>query len=235
VLVAAAFCPHPPLLVPELAVGASGELAGVREGCEAAVRRALAVSPQLVVVLGDGPVTREYADTSAGSLAGFGVDLAVPLGSGGERAAPSLPLSLTVGAWLLRGVGWAGARVAVSVPDTTTPVEAAARGGRLADRDRAVGLLVMGDGSARRSERGPGYLDERAEPFDQRVARALAGADAEGLLGLDPGLARDLLVAGRASWQVAAGAAGGSAFDGVLHAHAAPYGVGYLVASWLRR
>ena len=55
------------------------------------------------------------------------------------------------------------------------------RAGRSARRSpgraAAVALLVMGDGSARRSVKGPGFLDERAGPFDAEVSRALAAGD----------------------------------------------------------
>jgi hypothetical protein len=39
-------------------------------------------------------------------------------------------------------------------------------------------------------------------------------------------------VAGRAAWQVLAGAAGGRRMQGRLLCMSAPYGVTYLVASW---
>ena len=61
-------------------------------------------------------------------------------------------------------------------------------GAALAGRADRVTLLVMGDASARRSLKGPGYLDERAPSYDASVARALADADTEALLGLDPAL-----------------------------------------------
>jgi hypothetical protein len=93
---------------------------------------------------------------------------------------------------------------------------------------------VMGDGSACRTERAPGYLDERAVGFDAEVARALAEADTGALSRLDPVLAAELLAAGRAPWQVLAGAARGGRFTGALLADEAPYGVGYLVATWTR-
>jgi hypothetical protein len=99
-------------------------------------------------------------------------------------------------------------------------------------------LLVLGDGSACRGVKAPGYDDPRAEPFDKTVAEALATADAGALLGLDPGLAGELRVAGRAPWQVLAGAArahpGARPWTGDLLYEAAPYGVAYFVASWTR-
>jgi hypothetical protein len=45
-----------------------------------------------------------------------------------------------------------------------------------------VGVVALGDGSARRSEKAPGYVDPRAAAHDADVAAALAGGDAEGLL-----------------------------------------------------
>jgi hypothetical protein len=90
----------------------------------------------------------------------------------------------------------------------------------------------MGDGSARRGVTAPGYADERAEPFDATVAEALAKGDSDALLALDPALATDLMVAGRAPWQVLAGAAAGRAWRGDLRHADAPYGVAYFVASW---
>jgi hypothetical protein len=95
-------------------------------------------------------------------------------------------------------------------------------------------LLVMGDASACRGLRAPGYDDPRAAAYDSGVARALADADAEALLGLDPGLSAELKVAGRAPWQVLAGAtrATAHAWRGEVTYDAAPYGVSYLVARW---
>jgi hypothetical protein len=94
-------------------------------------------------------------------------------------------------------------------------------------------LLVLGDGSARRSLKGPGYLDPRAEPYDAAVAAALACGDAAALARLDRADASELLVAGYDAWQAFAGLAGDSSWQADLLYDDAPYGVGYFVASWL--
>jgi hypothetical protein len=52
---------------------------------------------------------------------------------------------------------------------------------------------------------------------------------------MDPALDGELLVAGRAAWQVLAGAAAGTRMCGRLRCMASPYGVTYLVASWEER
>jgi hypothetical protein len=222
VLISAAVCPHPPLLVPEVACGAAPELDDLRAACAEAVRRLAA--GDLVVVVGSGPRTRDFGREAAGTLRPYGADVTVGPGE------PVLPLSLTIGRWLL------GERQAVyrSVAENAPPEECRRLGARLAGLAGRVALLVMGDGTACRTQRAPGYLDTRAEGFDAGVARALAGADAGALTRLDAGLAADLRAAGRAPWQVLAGAARDDRFSAELLADAAPYGVGYLVASWVR-
>jgi aromatic ring-opening dioxygenase LigB subunit len=95
-----------------------------------------------------------------------------------------------------------------------------------------VALLVMGDASACRTLKAPGYLDERAAGFDAEIARALGAADVAALEALDAELAQELKVSGRAPWQVLAGAAEGAGLGGALLYDDAPYGVGYLVAAW---
>jgi aromatic ring-opening dioxygenase LigB subunit len=116
-------------------------------------------------------------------------------------------------------------------------VECAEQGAAVvAESERRTALLVMGDGSACRGPKSPGYDDPRAGAYDEGVARALAGADADALLGLDPVLSAELKVAGRAAWQVLAGAvrAAGGDWRGELSYQAAPYGVSYFVANWVR-
>jgi hypothetical protein len=92
----------------------------------------------------------------------------------------------------------------------------------------------MGDGSARRSIKAPGYVDDRAGGFDAAVAAALAEGP-EAVAALDGALAGELLAAGWPAWQVLAGAAAGSAWDTAVSYDDAPYGVGYVVARWRLR
>jgi hypothetical protein len=235
VLVAAAVCPHPPLLVPGVASGASWETEDLRTAAAAALERLVATGPDLVVVVGAAPQLGPYDPQAGGSLAPYGVDLRVGRGTGGA----SLPLSLTIGLWLLERQALDVARLLFGVPADTEPSRCAALGATLADRSARVALLVMGDSSARRSLKGPGYLDARAAGFDSEVEAALSAADAPRLLNLDAELAGELLVAGRAPWQVLAGAAlarqasGAAPLVGDVTYAAAPYGVCYLVATWL--
>jgi len=305
VLIAAAVCPHPPLLVPELASGAAPELDDLRAACDAAIAAMAAAEPDLIVVVGGAARDAELDSSAAGSLAGYGV--AWKTGEG----EPVLPLSLTIGRWLLERGGLldragrleqgrrpgpprgeqpaarpsAPPAARPSAPTAARPLApATARplappaarpsappaarplappapgrpappceqpgvrlratafhspaqtclrlGAEIAARARRVAVLTMGDGTARLSTRAPGYFDARAEPYNTAVASALASADAGWLAQLDPGLSDELMAAGRAAWQVLAGAAGGGRYRAHLHYAAAPYGVGYFVASW---
>lgn len=225
-LVAAAVCPHPPLLVPELASGAAGELDELRAACAEAVASLVAARPDLLVVVGSAATAGHFDGAAAGSLAAYGVDVSVGDGD------PVLPLSLTVGRWLLDRAGAGVERTFAAVAADAAPGDCAALGRRLAGAADRVALLVMGDGSARRTEKAPGHLDPRAHAFDAEVARALATGDSAALLALDPRLSSDLLVAGRGPWQVLAGAADGVHWSATLTYDAAPYGVAYFVAVW---
>ncbi|WKU08750.1 hypothetical protein Q2K16_29060 [Micromonospora sp. HUAS LYJ1] len=287
-LVAAAVCPHPPLIVPELAGAAAPELAELRAACAAAVTALYATGADTIVLVGAGERTAELALPCRGSFAPWGlprtVDLgtphpdpavdagpspvraapprsdpgpppAVPLRGGGSGSLPAvlppdgvepvslpaddagLPLSLLVGAWLVdrtappAPTAWRMVSVASDEPAD----RCAALGARLRV-DGPWALLVLGDGSACHGPKAPGYDDPRAGAYDRGVARALADADADALLGLDPELSTQLGVAGRPAWQVLAGAvrAAGGGWHGELRHHGVPYGVGYLVASWTR-
>ena len=236
-LVAAAVCPHPPLLVPVLAGAAAAELDPVRTACDAALARVLAAEPQALVLVGSATQSREYPCGAAGTLRRYGVDVPVVLGGGTPAGPPDLPLSLTIGAWLVDHQPGQRARPAAlsgqAVADTAPVAQCAGLGARLAGTGR-VALLVLGDGSACRGDKAPGYADDRAGAFDAAVTAALAAVDTAALLALDPALATALRAAGRAPWQVLAGAAGTPAagLAGAVLYDGAPYGVQYTVAVW---
>ncbi|MGC4833763.1 hypothetical protein ACLQ3D_04620 [Micromonospora vinacea] len=235
-LVAAAVCPHPPLLVPEVAGSAAPELDDLRAACDTAVRRLLAADPDILLLLGTGPVTGPIRTPATGSLQPWGVDLDVPLVPGQPDRGAVLPLSLTVGAWLLARHDARPPVTAVQVAADAGPAELAALADEVGAAGDRVAALVLGDGSACRGEKAPGYDDVRALPYDQAVAAALADADLDALLDLDPVVSTELKAAGRAPWQVLAGAAraAGGGWRGELLHDSAPYGVAYFVASWER-
>ncbi|WNM40457.1 class III extradiol dioxygenase subunit B-like domain-containing protein [Micromonospora halotolerans] len=234
-LVAAAVCPHPPLIVPELAGAAAPELDDLRAAADAAVARLLAADPEVILLLGGGPETERFGSADHGSLRPFGLDRHVRLWKVNCAGSDRLPLSLTIGAWLVNRSGTELPRLARAVAADASPAECAALGAELvAAAGERIALLVLGDGSACRGVQAPGYDDPRAPAYDEGVAAALAGADTDALLGLDPALSAELRAAGRAPWQVLAGAvrAAGGDWRGDVSYQEAPYGVAYFVANW---
>ncbi|MFJ9037656.1 class III extradiol dioxygenase subunit B-like domain-containing protein [Streptomyces sp. NPDC102406] len=235
-LVAAAVCPCPPLLVPEVAAGAAPELDAAREACDEALSALLAAGPDLIAVVGQGARDALYEAGARGSFRPFGVDVEVALGPGPGSGDGVLPPSLSVGAWLLARAGWEGPVRGYEVaPGRSWPTNGE-DGTRIAAWADRVGLLVMGDGTACRTVKAPGYLDERAEGVDARIAEALRTYDQDGHLAqLDADLAADLKISGRDPWQILSAAWIADNDDGGtsrLLYEDAPYGVGYFVASW---
>jgi hypothetical protein len=234
VLIAAAVCPHPPLLVPEVTGGSDPELDRLRAACHQAVAALAAAAPDLIVVTGEAGHTAEagntveYPPAATASLRDFGVPFT--LGPAGPEV---LPLSLTIGKWLLSGArqntAWWG--IASDAPRA----ECLELGEKLAALAPRVAMLVMGDGPGRRARNAPGAADPEASRYEEQVTAALAAADPAALAALDPGRDGELFTAGRAAWQVLAGAAARDAFDAELRYAATPFEVTYWVASWRRR
>ncbi|MFI0777255.1 class III extradiol dioxygenase subunit B-like domain-containing protein [Streptomyces sp. NPDC021212] len=239
-LIAAAVCPCPPLLVPEVAAGAAPELDALRAACLDAVAALVAARPGRLIVVGPAEPSGlgTHPQGATGSFRSFGVDVEVRLGgaaptAGAEDGGRPLPSSLAVGAWLLERAEWDVSPVeGLGVGEPLAAERCIEVGRKLAASAERVALLVMGDGSACRTLKAPGYLDERAAAFDAEVARALASADTGALASLDEELAHELKAAGRAPLQVLAGAGEGAGLKGELRYDEAPYGVGYFAARW---
>jgi hypothetical protein len=235
-IIAVALCPAPPLLIREL-TGADPAAPELRSACLDAVTELTASAPEVVAVVGTAEETAQWDGGSTLDPAVFAPRATatgradVALAAGGPLPSPDLPPSLGVGAWLLSRVGYLGDRVLQSVAGDEPADRCAEIGAKLAaSRDR-VCLLVMADGSARRTLRAPGYLDERSAGFDAAVEGAIRAGRLGALLSVDAGLARDLMATGRPAWQALAGAAAGQLFASEIRYCDDPFGVAYLVAS----
>jgi hypothetical protein len=224
--------PAPPLLARDL-TGRDPLLPELRDTTARAVAWLLGDAPDLVVVAGPGPGTAAWDPGSRLDLSVYAPALGRGGQGGGERGRgrPDLPLSLGLGALLLDQAGYPGPRVLQAVSEQESAAACLALGGRLAATGTRTALLAMGDGSARRGPAAPGYLDERAVPFDTAIEQAVRAGDLAALAAVDPGLARELMATGRPAWQVLAGALGpASPATDVLYADG-PFGVAYLVAT----
>jgi hypothetical protein len=254
-LIAAAVCPNPPLLVPEatgMPESGGTELNRLRAACHEAVAALAAERPDLIAVVGGAGRTAEYPPGAVASLDEFGIPFTLPPAVALGPGAPGLPLSLTIAKWLLAGVAGSAATTTGSagqdppgvgpfpvawwgIAADATTAECLELGETIAALAPRVAVLAMGDGPGRRARGVPGAADAAADRYDEQVAAALAAPSPRALAALDPAQDGDLFVAGRAAWQVLAGAAGQDDFDAALEYAAAPFEVTYYVASWRRR
>jgi hypothetical protein len=241
-LVAAALVPHPPLLIPSVAAGAADELDELRDACRKALDVLEQSRPDLLVVVGggDGDGVGVAHPSARGSMRPFGVDVDVVLPgtpTGLEPASADvgdLPLSLTIAAWLLEQRGWSPPLLARAISFATPSQQAADLGSTMSGYAPRVALLALGDGSAALSRKAPGYLVQGAGEWQQLVSAAFAEGERERLLALSDADAQQFVASGRPVWQVMAGGFGDSRLESTVHADIAPYGVAYLVVTWLR-
>ena len=221
-ITAAALCPSPPLLYPGL-TGRQAVLPELRAACAQAAGRLLRDDPEVIVVTGPAAATGDWDPAGRPNAAGF----APAIVSTGVR---SLPLSLGLGVMLLDHAGYRERRRLLAIGQDEPASVCVRIGADLGNGHARTALLVMGDGSARRSVKAPGYLDERAAGFDAGVERAIRSGNLDALPRLDQVLARELMAGGRPAWQVLAGAMKGLAPATEVLYRDAPFGVAYLVA-----
>ena len=130
----------------------------------------------------------------------------------------------------LAAVAWLGDEVRVIADDQ----QALRVGETLLGRPSVPGardVLVMANGSARRSEKAPGHLDDRAAGFDERIGAMLERGDLGGLADVHREVADDLLATGFDGFGMLADE-GVRVTDVVVDHAADPFGVMYWVVRW---
>jgi hypothetical protein len=169
-------------------------------GAAAAIGRTLTTAAQAWVATGPGSVaaTTVRATTAARWRTTAGSS-PTPAGD---------PASLRAEATRPRAKLGPGARPAADagLPATADPGPSPSGSAGGGPHPGGVGLVVMGDLSACRTEDAPGSFRPEAAELDASVAEAFRTAEPTRLLDLDPSQAADLLVAGRVPLQVLAGA-----------------------------
>lgn len=234
---AIAIVPSAPVLVPELAGAAAGEVAELR----AAVVAAAASLPVRWVVVGVGAseITGAAETTdivlgpeNVGTFAGFGAELVVRLSPhASESIEPlGLPLSALFAGWV-RGQARPDATVQVRVYAPDHNVEAALDLGRhlrmeIDQATEPTGVLVVADGANTLTPAAPGGY----RPGDADVQLALDDALACGNVAALTQLPGQ--VVGRVAFQVLAGLAEPAPRSAKELYRAAPYGVGYFAGVW---
>jgi hypothetical protein len=224
VLSAIAIIPSAPVMVPELAGNAAGELTDLRD----AVFAAVGSLPSRWIAVAVGAADSVLGPDAAGTFAGYGVDVRVRLSPDGGPLT-ELPLCALIAGWV-RGQAKPDARAEVRVYGADDDVDAAlAHGRRLrAEIDEAVdpiGVLVVADGAHTLTPPAPGGYYPDSIPSQAALDDALAAGDAAALTRLP-----DAIV-GRVAYQVLAGLMPSPRTAKELY-RGAPYGVGYFVGAW---
>jgi hypothetical protein len=226
VLTAIALVPSAPVMVPELAGGAAGELFDLR----AAVGRSVAGLPDRWVAIGTGASDQVITPPRVGTFAGYGADVPVTLSPDDGTAPVELPLCALIAGWV-RGEFATHAAVEVRVYSHDLEADTAvARGGELRalidEADGDIGVLVVADGCHTLTPPAPGGYDPDSVPVQAALDDALAAGDTAAL-GRLPGP-----VVGRVAYQVLAGLAAPAPRATEAFYRAAPYGVGYFAGRW---
>lgn len=234
VLVAAAFVPGAPVFVPELSGPALSEVGPVRASAFGVCGQLAEMCSRWVLV-GAGDPRRETSPR--GTLAGFGVDVAVELRPGSDQPTDvGMPTTVLIGGWL-RTETAPHVALTVEVVDPAAPPSPCLRQGldlrsRLASTPEPVGLLVVADGATTITEKSPGGHKRGAVEFQNMIDGALAKADHNTIARLDESRCTEFGVEGRAAWQLASGAFAGLSMTSEVRYAGAPFGVGYTVAWW---
>jgi hypothetical protein len=234
--------PGAPLLLPEYQ-GRTAAAPGLLESCVSAVRDAVATAAHVVVV---HATDREPRSTrpALGSRVADHLLAETHVGFSVEHVA--VPWDATRAECVATGRDVA-TRAAQRAAERAVPRSpgGAAQGGVFAPggeaQARPTTVVVVADGSARRTEKAPGHLDPRSHAVDDAIVDAIRSAPQGGLgrlLELDAALCADLLVAGRAPLQVLAAAVDVAGPADALDVRSCemsdPFGVLYVVAHLVR-
>jgi hypothetical protein len=117
-----------------------------------------------------------------------------------------------------------------SLHDPVAPLRAAVEAALAWVDEGGPGEVVVGNGTAKRTERAPGHLDARAEAFDAELRAALTSPDPAALAAVDTDLAAELWASVESFGRLAT-LLDGAALVAVDYDEA-PYGVQYWVMRW---
>lgn len=214
------------MLVPQLVGDAADELADLSH----AVLAAAAALPDRWVALGVGHADHTVTAKTAGTFAGYGVDLKVGLSPGADDVR-AMPLSALITAWV-RGEVRPGAQAEVRVLSAQHAATDAMRRGRelrslVDEADGPVGVLVVADGANTLTEKAPGGYDPASVAVQSALDDALAAGDVAALAEVPPS------ISGHVAWQALAGLAGAGPRSVKELYRGAPLGVGYFAGVWL--
>lgn len=227
-IVAAAVCPGAPFLVPGVADRLAAESTDLLCAGERAVFRLAGADRIVLIAAGREPGARVFPPGTEVSASALGGREAF------RRCQPDFAVGGIVGRALLDRAFPDGVPAPVVTVETgDDPVATRRAIDRQAGPGR-LGVLVVADGAACHGDHAPGRRDDRAAPFDDALAAALAAGGPAALRRAcaDRELARRLLAVTDPLLVLAELTADDPPDAADLLYRGSPYGVGYLVASW---
>jgi hypothetical protein len=226
----AALVPAAPVLIPELS-GQMMPAAAPTEAARAALARLINANPEQLVVVAEGDRDAEFGSSAQVGLHRLG---GLPrLEDPDAVAAEELPLPLAIGAALLGQLEWAGPTSYRLVDRSISSAEAAEHGRQLDQGDSQTGLVLLGSGSARSTEKAPGSLDPNAAQFNQDLLRMIKQGDANAISQLSAEASEGQMSDIRVPLQLLAGVASLSPPAGEVGFADEFKGVYYLCATFL--
>ena len=254
--------PHPPLIIPEVGRGEEKKISKTVAACEAVAGRIAEEAPDTVVLTSPhaqsfwdcfhiNPQTEARGDmrrfgaggvnVSAGCDTEFIGELSRMAGErdfpvdSGTRSGTEIDHAATVPLYFINKA-YTGYRL-VLTGISGMPPESHYEFGRLIAEtarvlDRKTVFLASGDLSHRLLNEGPYGFAKEGPAFDEKVTEALANADFETLMNMDPGFCENAGECGLRALQVMAGTLDGMALQPEMLSYEGPFGVGYCVAAF---
>ncbi|MFZ4486131.1 MAG: hypothetical protein ACOYO9_06040 [Candidatus Nanopelagicales bacterium] len=231
-VVGAVLVPAAPVLVP----GLSGNAVPAPEARTAAlgvIKRLIQAGPDEVVVLAEADREGSFDGSAPWDLHRLGGMPAVGDPGAGGSYDQRLPVSLAIGASMLRDAGWTGSTSFQGLERTMSSDAATEVGRHLGATPRSVGLLLLGNGSACCTAKAPGSLHPRASAFNEALLAMIQQGNLAAMMELSADETADQLSDIRVPLQVFAGATSPRQFLGSIAFAEEFAGVQYICATLL--
>ena len=195
----ACLVPAAPVLLPELC-GSTRPIADVRQCVLDVLGDLSRRRPDRIVLIAEGNSTTAYPATMPLGLHRLG-----GMATRDRTAQVFLPVSLAVGLRLLQMAGWQGQTLVQAIEGSLAGPEVLQIGRGISQDAEETAVVLLGNASARSTEKAPGSLHAGAEHFNAEVARMVASGDRDAMIAMTAEEAGDQLSDIRIGLQILAG------------------------------